>query len=39
MTKRRETTLTKVAMPTLPEDVLERVAKASRTTRTGKQVV
>ena len=39
MTKRKDTTYAKAAMPTLPEDVLERVAKASRTGRSGKQVV
>ena len=39
MTRRKNETRTKVAMPSLPEDVLERVAKAPKLAKNGKKVV
>ena len=39
MTKRKDTTYAKVAMPTLPEDVLERVARAPRPGKKGQMTV
>lgn len=39
MTRRKNEMRTKVALPSLPEDVLERVAKAPKPGRNGKQVI
>jgi hypothetical protein len=39
MTRRKDETRTKVAMPSLPPEVLERVAKAPKPGRNGKQVI